>query len=167
MPAGRWTRFWGMIRHARTGSGTLAHVPAPTDEQPFAALPTGTRIVVGAFAVSGVVHFVRPQVFEPLVPQALGQPRGWIYASGAVELVCAAGLVGRQRWAPLASAGTLAVIWIGNVHMARRWQRSSRRPAWAKALVWARVPLQVPLIVWALRSPVAREVGAAAAPVPQ
>jgi uncharacterized membrane protein len=116
-------------------------------------LPTGTRIVIGAFATSGVVHFAAPRVFAPLVPRALGPADPWVYGSGAAELVCAAGLAARRRWAPAATAATLAAVWVGNVHLARRWQASDRS-AVLKAAAWARLPLQVPLIVWALRSPV-------------
>ena len=36
-------------------------------------LPLGTKAVAGAFAASGVVHMVRPQVFEPLIPPQLGK----------------------------------------------------------------------------------------------
>jgi len=131
----------------------------------IASLPLGTKIVIGAFSVSGTVHFVRPEVFEPLVPDVLGEASRWVYGSGAVELACAAGLLTRQTWAPRATAATLVVIWVGNLHMARQMQRSGRRPAWAKALAWARLPVQIPLIVWALRSPVA--VGAEPAYVSQ
>ena len=99
----------------------------------IATPPPGTAVVITAFAVSGVIHLARPQVFEPLIPAKLGHETAVVYASGAVELVCAAGLAARQRWAPAASAATLAAISIGNVEMARRWQRSSRRPAWQKA----------------------------------
>lgn len=114
-------------------------------------LPVGTRVVVASFATSGVVHMVAPQIFEPLIPPILGSPRGWVYASGAAELACAAGLITRQRWAPAATVGVLGGIWVGNWHMALRWQRS-RRPAWQKAVAWARLPAQLPLMWWAWTS---------------
>ena len=41
-----------------------------------------------------------------------------IYASGVVELVCAAGLVRRTRWAAAASVATLAAVFPANVQMA-------------------------------------------------
>lgn len=117
-------------------------------------LPVGTRIVIGAFTVSGVVHLVRPQVFAQLIPAALGPPVPWVVGSGVAELGCAAGLATRQRWAPAATAGTLAAIWVGNWAMAVKWQRSTRRSRLEKAVAWGRLPLQAPLIVWAWRSPV-------------
>lgn len=115
-------------------------------------LPLGTKLVAGSFTLSGVLHLVKPQVFEQLIPPVLGPPRAWVVGSGVVELVCAAGLVTGQRWAPAATAVTLAGLAVGNVQMALDFQRS-RRPAWQKAAVWARIPLQVPMIRAAWNSP--------------
>lgn len=116
-------------------------------------LPLGTKLVAGAFATSGVVHMVRPQVFEPLIPNELGNRRAWVYGSGVAELVCAAGLVTGQPWAPAATTATLAAVWVGNLKMAVDVQRS-QRPAWFKAAVWARMPLQIPMMHAAWHSPV-------------
>ncbi|MFN8184231.1 MAG: DoxX family protein [Candidatus Nanopelagicales bacterium] len=115
-------------------------------------LPTGTKTVIGAFAVSGAVHLARPQVFEPLVPEPLGPPRPWVYGSGVLELLCAAGLATRQPWAPALTTATLAGIWVGNLKMALDVQRSSR-PVWQKVAVWVRMPVQVPLMKAAWASP--------------
>lgn len=116
-------------------------------------LPVGTIVVAGALGASGVVHLVRPQVFEPLIPAWLGEPRPWVLGSGVAELTCAAGLVTRQRWAPAATTATLGVIWVGNLQMALDVQ-GSRRPAWQKAAAWARLPLQLPMMRAAWRTPV-------------
>jgi uncharacterized membrane protein len=62
------------------------------------------------FAGSGVTHFVRPGVFTPIVPRWLPSPLGVVYASGAAELVCAAGLVAGRRWAAPASAALLVAV---------------------------------------------------------
>lgn len=115
-------------------------------------LPLGTKLVAGAFATSGVVHMVRPQVFEPLIPKELGNRKAWVYGSGVAELACAAGLVTGQRWAPAATTATLAVVWVGNLKMAVDVQRS-QRPAWVKAAVWARMPLQILMMHAAWNSP--------------
>lgn len=109
----------------------------------------GQQLVAGAFLTSGIVHLVRPQVFEPLIPPMLGPPRPWVVGSGVAELVCAGGLLTGQRWAPAATTATLAVVLVGNVQMAVDVQRS-RRPGWQKVAAWARVPLQIPMMraVW-------------------
>lgn len=116
-------------------------------------LPLGTALVAGAMGVSGVVHLVRPEVFEPLIPPQLGDPTPWVYGSALPELASAAGLLAGARWAPALATTTLAVIWIGNVQMAVDLQ-SSRRPGWQKAVAWARVPLQLPMMRAAWTAPV-------------
>ena len=115
-------------------------------------LPIGTRIVIGAFAVSGAAHLVQPAVFAPLIPAQLGDPGPWVLGSGVAELACAAGLATRAPWAPAVTTATLALIWVGNLQMALDLQRS-RRPAWQKAAAWARLPVQVPLMRAAWVSP--------------
>lgn len=116
-------------------------------------LPIGTWIVLGAFGVSGTVHLVRPGFFQPLMPRALPAHRELVLASGVAELACAAGLLTRQGWAPQASAALLVAVWPGNWTMALAWQRSPRRSSLAKSLAWARLPVQVPLVLWAFGSP--------------
>lgn len=127
--------------------------PASEPRPGRGALPWATRGLVGAFLVSGVVHLVRPELFEPIVPDALPAKRTLVHASGVAELVCAAGLLRRSRWAPVASAALLLAVWPANGQHAVQVQRSARIPSAAKALVWARFPLQIPMIRAALRSP--------------
>jgi uncharacterized membrane protein len=100
--------------------------------------------------VSGAVHLVRPQVFEPLVPPVLPAPRALVHASGVAELVCALGLLQARRWAPRASAALLLALWPGN---AQHVAVVRRMPRWVRAAVWVRLPLQIPMIRTALRSP--------------
>jgi uncharacterized membrane protein len=119
----------------------------------MSTIPIGTKFVAGAFLSSGVVHLVRPETFEPLVPRALPARREIIVVSGAVEIACAVGLLTRQPWAPVASSTLLAAVWPGNVTMAVAWQRSEKVSVPMKAVAWARLPLQVPLIWWAWHSP--------------
>jgi uncharacterized membrane protein len=111
--------------------------------------------VLTGFAVSGVIHLIRPQIFEPLVPKALPVPRALVYASGVAELACAIGLQRRHRWAPRASALLLLAVWPANAQHALDVQRSGRTSTAQKVLVWARLPLQLPMIKAALRSPTA------------
>lgn len=117
-------------------------------------LPVGTKSLIAAFTVSGVVHFAKPDVFYPLIPPAMGSPRAWTYASGAAELACAAGLATRASWAPKATAAVLTGVWVGNWWMAIAATRAKRRRPALIAVSWARIPLQVPMIRAALNSPV-------------
>ncbi len=108
---------------------------------------------------SGVLHLVRPEIYEPLVPRPLGDARAWVYGSGVAELACAAGLSmpRSRRRAALVSAGLLLVVFPGNVQQAVSAVRSSRASTGYRAGTLARLPLQAPLVAWALR--LAREAG--------
>ncbi len=129
-----------------------ATVPTVTRPETTAPLPLGTRLLIGSFTASGVLHLVRPRIFEPLIPPVLGPPTPWVIGSGLVELGCAAGLVTRQRWAPKATAAVLLSVWVGNWWMAIRATRKHGLTPMTAA-TWARVPLQVPMIRAALTSP--------------
>lgn len=117
-------------------------------------------IVLGPFAVSGVVHLVRPEGFEAIVPAPL-QPwaRPLVIASGVAELVCALGLMvpRTRRLAGVASAGLLLAVWPANAQMSlnvgrRAARRQDAASITAFAVSVARLPLQVPLIRAALRA---------------
>ncbi|WP_353355312.1 DoxX family protein [Intrasporangium sp. DVR] len=116
--------------------------------------------LAGLFLVSGVLHFLRPQVFEPIVPKALPNRRGLVYASGAAELACAIGLLlpATRRAAGVASAAVLVAVFPANVTMtAQAARRLSRDPSDAGrraylAATVARLPLQWPMIRAGLRA---------------
>lgn len=77
-------------------------------------------LVAGPFLISGIIHLVRPQVFEPIVPKVLLAKRELVIVSGAAELACAAGLL-HPRTRPLAgkaSAFLLGAVFPVNVQMA-------------------------------------------------
>jgi len=118
-----------------------------------APLPAGTRLLQAAFALSGVLHLTHPQLFEPIVPRVLPARRALVLGSGVAELVCAAGLQRRSPWAPRASALLLLAVWPANGRHALVLQRSERATTAQKVLGWARLPLQVPMVRTALRSP--------------
>ncbi|MEE6269775.1 hypothetical protein V2E29_29600 [Streptomyces diastatochromogenes] len=117
------------------------------------------RYLAGLLAGAAAAHYVVPQQFDATIPRALpGSPRTWTYTSGAVELALAAGvaLPRTRRVAALAAAGFFVAVFPANVQMAVDWRR---RPAPLKAAALARLPLQAPLVLWALN--VAKQRGGA------
>ena len=104
------------------------------------------RLVATAFTVNGVLHLVRPQVFEPAMPAWVPAHREMIVWSGYAELACAAGLAVPQtrKVAALAGVGLLVGVYPANVQMAVD-AMAGDKPAW-KALTLARLPLQWPMI---------------------
>lgn len=109
-------------------------------------------LVAGPFLVSGVIHLVRPQVFEPIVPKALPRKHELVLVSGVAELACAAAVLNpsTRRIGGYASAALLAAVFPANVQMAADAVTSPKAAGWFKAGTIARLPLQWPLIRAAL-----------------
>lgn len=110
----------------------------------------GPGIVAAAFTVSGAAHLAQPALFTPLVPHVLAGPTALVYTSGVGELICAVGLWRRDRWAAFAAAALLLIIWPANLQAAITAQQGDDLTA--KVVTWIRLPLQVPLIWFALAS---------------
>lgn len=104
------------------------------------------------FGVLGSLHFLRPEPFEQIVPKVLPRKKALVYASGIAELACAGGLLHprTRRPAGLASAGLLVAVFPANVQMAADLRKKGSRTA--QAIACARLPLQLPLIRWALKA---------------
>lgn len=110
------------------------------------------ELLAAVLTVSGVLHFARPRPFDRIVPRSLpGSPRTWTYVSGAAELAVAAALAvpRTRRLGGLAAAGLFAAVFPANVKMAVDWRHAS--PA-RRAVAYGRLPLQLPLVLWALRA---------------
>lgn len=103
----------------------------------------------GLLAGAGVLHLVRPQPFDQIVPRALpGSARTWTYVSGVAELAVAH-LLSRSSSRRLggAMAGALFVgVFPANVQMALDWH-GKRMPY--PAIGWGRLPLQAVLVAGA------------------
>lgn len=102
----------------------------------LAALLTGTALT----------HFVRPEPYDAIVPPFLPAARAWTYGSGVVELLCAAAVAAprTRRAGATATALLFVAVFPANVYMA---VEPGDVPRW---LAIARLPLQVPLVLWAL-----------------
>jgi uncharacterized membrane protein len=96
------------------------------------------------------MHLAHPASFTPLVPHVLPWPTELVYASGVVELICAVGLWRRDRWAGIADAVLLVIIWPANLQAAITAQHGG--DPLTKVLTWLRLPWQIPLVWFALQS---------------
>jgi uncharacterized membrane protein len=114
------------------------------------------RTALGLAALLGgsaVTHFVVPKPYDRLIPHLLpGKARTWTYLSGVAELsIAAAVAVPRtRRLGGLLAALLFVVVFPGNVQMAADYQRTGK-PLPARLIVFGRLPLQWPLVTWALR----------------
>lgn len=105
---------------------------------------------------AGLLHLVVPKPYIAIIPKALpaSWARGLVYASGVAEIAGGLALLPRRsrRAAAWFIGALLVAVFPANVEMALD------RPG---VLTIARLPLQAPLIWWALR--IARHPRAAAA----
>lgn len=103
---------------------------------------------------TGVLHFVRPEFYDALIPPFLPSPRAWTYGSGVAELGCALAVAvpRTRRRGALATAVLFVAVFPANIYSAIE---PGDLPRWAAL---ARLPLQIPLVLWALQ--VARRAGA-------
>ncbi|MFF5293549.1 DoxX family protein [Paractinoplanes globisporus] len=107
--------------------------------------------LAGLLATSGVLHFLTPKPYDSIVPRSLpGSPRTWTYLSGAAELAVAAAVAcpRTRRLGGRAAAALFVGVFPANVKMAVDWRHAS--PA-KRAIAYGRLPLQVPLVLWARR----------------
>ena len=110
---------------------------------------TSSRVMAALLSVAGVMHFVQPRFFDGIVPRVLpGPPRTWTHASGVAELAVAAAVAGprTRRQGALAAAVLYIAVFPANIQAAL-----DARTVAERAVTWIRLPLQVPLVLWALR----------------
>jgi len=122
----------------------------------MAFLPERPSVVLlcGMLAGVGTLHLVHPESFEDLVPRPLGDPRLWTYVSGLAELTGAALLAvpRTRRFGGWWTAALLVAVFPGNVKAALDGGMPSAPPPLdTAAAAWARLPLQLPLVLWAVR----------------
>lgn len=112
--------------------------------------------VMGLFYVgAGVMHFVAPKVYARVVPPQLPRPLTLVYLSGIAEISLGIGVLirrtrRRSAWGLIA---LLLAVFPANVTMAINEMGTDAVPDWASGIarlaLWARLPLQGVLILWA------------------
>jgi uncharacterized membrane protein len=103
------------------------------------------------FIIAGVLHFIRPGMYEQIVPPQLGHAPELVAISGVAEIAGGLGLIiARTRGAAgLGLIALLVAVWPANIYMAIDAGRfAAVAPAW---VLWARVPLQIAIIWWVQR----------------
>jgi uncharacterized membrane protein len=101
---------------------------------------------------SGTFHLIAPAQFMPLLPDWTPCPLALVYLSGIAELLAAIGLIAKLRWAPIFTSLVLLAVWPANWWVAI--EATNNAEIATAVVAWLRLPLQLPLIYWALKSPV-------------
>jgi uncharacterized membrane protein len=96
---------------------------------------------------AGVAHFLATDAYVAIVPRAIPWPREVVLISGVAEIAGGLGLLHprTRRAAGLGLVILLAAVWPANWRMALD---ASGSPGWRPALLWLRLPLQIPLALW-------------------
>ena len=109
------------------------------------------------FIVAGVLHFVKPQTYEAIMPPYVPNPKALVAISGAFEILGGLGVMPKQTRAA-AGWGLIALllaVFPANLYMATDHEKfASIAPAW---LWYGRLPLQALLMYWVYASCVVAE----------
>ena len=107
------------------------------------------RYLLGVvFVGAGILHFVLPRVYLGIMPPGLPHPLGLVYFSGLMEVLGGIGVIipFSRRFAAWGLVALLIAVWPANLFMAMHPEKFPGIPVWS---LWARLPLQLPLIWWA------------------
>ncbi len=124
-------------------------------------------ILVGG---SGILHFAVPGPYRRIVPAPLRvQAAAVVAVSGICEILCAALLAvpRTRRLGATATAALFVAVFPANLQMAldSLYTDGPLSPS-IVAIIWLRLPLQLPLILWALRFRRARQTSPAVVRAP-
>lgn len=109
------------------------------------------RLLMGTlYVVAGVLHFVATRRYTAIMPPYLPAHRTLVLISGLAEIAGGLGILCPippvQRVAAWGIIALLIAVMPANIYMVTDHQKFGAIPLWA---VWARLPLQIPLIYWA------------------
>jgi uncharacterized membrane protein len=111
----------------------------------------GLFLFAGIFIASAFLHFFHPGPYVRIIPPFLPWPKMVVRISGGAELAGGVGLLLRKfrRWAAYGLALLLIAVFPANIYMAVAHVPfpGLLGESWVQ---WLRLPLQIPLIVWAL-----------------
>jgi uncharacterized membrane protein len=114
--------------------------------------PRSPQALAIFLASAGVSHFLMPEQYDAIVPPSLpGKARTYTVVSGLVELGVAAAVAHprTRRLGGRLAAVLFVVVLPANVQLAVDWRQ---RPLAYQVAAWARLPLQIPLVLWGMRA---------------
>jgi uncharacterized membrane protein len=103
------------------------------------------------FVAAGLLHFLFPEPYVRIMPPFLLWPKALVWVSGAAEIAGGLGLLIKRcrRAAAFGLALLLVAVFPANIYMAAAHVHfpGLMGKSWVQ---WSRLPLQIPLIFWAL-----------------
>ena len=109
------------------------------------------RLAGPFFILAGLMHFLRPRMYERIMPPYVPAHRELVYASGVAEITGGVALLSNDARVRRAggwwTVATMAAVIPANVHMALNPGDYAQIP---KPALYARLPVQALFIAWAL-----------------
>jgi uncharacterized membrane protein len=110
----------------------------------------GLILLAGIFISGGLLHFLVPGPYLRILPPILPWPKALLWISGAAEIAGGIGLLlpALRRIAAYGLMILLVLVFPANIYMAAAHVPFAgiAGESWAQ---WCRLPLQIPLILWA------------------
>ncbi|WP_202593902.1 DoxX family protein [Halorubrum halophilum] len=126
------------------------------DDGPIARRKRPLRYAMSAaYVIAGITHFLAPKAFARVVPPGLPKPRALVYLSGIAEVGLGFGVAcdRTRRGSAWGIMALLGAVFPANVYMATDDVAADLAPnrlsGVARAVAWARLPLQGVLLLWA------------------
>ena len=107
-------------------------------------------IIAGLFFLTGILHFVKPQVFVSIMPDYIPYHLTMVYISGVAEILGAAGIL-FDEIRPVAGWGLivlLVAVFPANINMSVESVKKFGYLNWYSIVTIVRLPLQFVLIYW-------------------
>ena len=112
------------------------------------------RVILAVFfCFGGVMHIVRPAPYEAIIPPSLPSPPLLVLVSGICEILGGLGVLlpATRRIAGWGLIALLIAVFPANIQMLHLAYLNGASPLW-KAMLWFRLPLQLPLLWWVWRA---------------
>jgi len=100
--------------------------------------------------LAGLMHFVRPKLYESIMPPYVPRHREMVLVSGVAEIAGGAGVLADRTARPAGwwLIATMLAVFPANINMAVEAERFREIP---EPLLWARLPLQAAIVYWIWR----------------
>lgn len=111
---------------------------------------THRYILAGIFIITGILHFLKPQLFVKIMPDYIPYHLAMVYVSGAAEILGGVGVLFDNTlvWAGWGLILLLIAVFPANVNMTIESVKKSGYTSLFSLLTIARLPLQFVLIYW-------------------
>ncbi len=110
--------------------------------------PIGLYIMAGMYVLAGIMHFVKPKIYIPIMPNYLPNHKALVFWSGVAEILLGVGLCFPilKDISIYGIIAMLAVFLLVHFYMLSSEKASAGLPKWVLLL---RIPLQFGLMYWA------------------